>query len=64
MYMVFNIFVLALATYGSDTGTCFAGVFGKHKLILKLSPKKTIEGSISAGVLSWDFYYQLDMLVI
>ena len=41
------LLLLALATYGSDTGAYFAGVFfGKHKLIPRLSPKKTVEGSI------------------
>lgn len=44
--------LLALATYGSDTGAYFAGMmFGKHKLIPRLSPKKTIEGSIGGIVL-------------
>ena len=43
--------LLALATYGSDTGAYFTGVtIGKHKLIPRLSPKKTIEGSIG-GIL-------------
>lgn len=38
------VILLALATYGSDTGAYFTGVlFGKHKLIPRLSPKKTIE---------------------
>ena len=42
-----TIFDETLATYGSDTGAYFAGVFfGKHKLIPRLSPKKTVEGSI------------------
>lgn len=46
------LLLLALATYGSDTGAYFAGVFlGKHKLIPRLSPKKTIEGSIGGIVL-------------
>lgn len=41
------VLLLALATYGSDTGAYFTGVFfGRHKLIPRLSPKKTIEGSI------------------
>lgn len=40
--------VLAMAlAWGSDTGGYFAGrAFGKHKLYEKISPKKTIEGSI------------------
>lgn len=43
---------LALATYGCDTGAYFAGVFfGKHKLNPRLSPKKTVEGSIGGVVL-------------
>ncbi len=43
----FNFLYLALATFGCDTGAYFSGYFfGKHKLIERLSPKKTIEGSI------------------
>lgn len=46
------LLLLALATYGSDTGAYFAGVFlGKHKLIPRLSPKKTVEGSIGGIIL-------------
>lgn len=46
------LLLLALATYGSDTGAYFAGVtLGKHKLIPRLSPKKTIEGSIGGIIL-------------
>lgn len=46
------LLLLALATYGSDTGAYFTGVtLGKHKLIPRLSPKKTIEGSIGGIVL-------------
>ncbi len=41
------IIMLALATFGTDTGAYFSGLlFGKHKLCPRLSPKKTIEGSI------------------
>lgn len=47
-----SILFIAIATYGSDTGAYFAGVtLGKHKLIPRLSPKKTIEGSIGGIVL-------------
>jgi phosphatidate cytidylyltransferase len=40
--------VLSMAlAWGSDTGGYFAGkAFGRHKLYEKISPKKTIEGSI------------------
>lgn len=38
---------VALATYVCDTGAYFFGVFfGKHKLIPRVSPNKTVEGSI------------------
>ena len=38
---------VALATYMCDTGAYFFGVFfGKHKLIPRVSPNKTWEGSI------------------
>lgn len=47
-----SILLLALATFGTDTGAYFTGVmFGKHKLNPRLSPKKTIEGSIGGIVL-------------
>lgn len=44
-YMAF-IFIIA---WGSDTFAYFCGTFfGKHKLIPKVSPKKTVEGSVGA----------------
>lgn len=40
------LFIL-IATYATDTGAYFSGYFfGKHKLNERISPKKTIEGSI------------------
>lgn len=45
---VYTIFLISFAT---DTFAYFSGyLFGKHKLIPKVSPKKTIEGSIG-GIL-------------
>ncbi len=42
------IFVIA---WGSDTFAYFSGTFfGKHKLIPKVSPKKTVEGAVGAIV--------------
>lgn len=45
------IFIL-LATYLTDTGAYFSGYFfGKHKLNPRISPKKTIEGSLGGWLL-------------
>lgn len=45
------IILLALATFGTDTGAYFVGMMlGKHKLCPRLSPKKTIEGSIGGMI--------------
>lgn len=42
------IFIIA---WGSDTAAYFCGTFlGKHKLIPKVSPKKTVEGSVGAVI--------------
>lgn len=47
------IWLILLATYGCDTGAYFTGYFfGKHKLCERISPKKTIEGSIGGIVFS------------
>ena len=46
------LFLALLGTYITDTGAYFAGSFlGKHKLIEKVSPNKTIEGAVG-GVLA------------
>ena len=65
------ILILALATFGTDTGAYFAGMlFGKHKLNPRLSPKKTIEGSIGGIILgtvlsvAYGAYIQIDMPMI
>lgn len=57
LYEIRNVYgfeyllLLAFANYGSDTGAYFTGVFfGKHKLIPRLSPKKTVEGAIGGIV--------------
>ena len=44
------IFIIA---WGSDTAAYFCGtLFGKHKLMPKVSPKKTVEGSIGAVIIT------------
>ena len=65
------LLLLALATFGSDTGAYFVGrQFGKHKLNPRLSPKKTIEGSIGGIVVGTVFsvlfgtYFQIDMNIM
>ena len=59
-----NIPLILLATYGCDTFAYFTGrFFGKHKLNERISPKKTIEGSIGGwffgclfSLLFWKFF--------
>ena len=48
MWAVILVFVCAWTT---DTGAYFSGfAFGKHKLIPKVSPKKTVEGAIGGVI--------------
>ncbi|NCC54851.1 MAG: phosphatidate cytidylyltransferase [Erysipelotrichia bacterium] len=50
-YNSYLVWFVIIATYACDTGAYFAGYFfGKHKLCERISPKKTIEGSIG-GIL-------------
>lgn len=65
------VLILALATFGTDTGAYFTGMcIGKHKLNPRLSPKKTIEGSIGGIILGtvlsagYGAYIQIDMPMI
>ena len=49
-YFVWLIFITA---FGCDTGAYFTGMlFGKHKLIPELSPKKTVEGAIGGVIIA------------
>lgn len=51
-YGIPAMLIVFLSAWGSDTGAFFAGSFlGKHKLIPRVSPKKTVEGSIG-GIVS------------
>ena len=61
---VWLIFIIAFAT---DTCAYFAGyAFGKHKLIPKVSPKKTIEGILGSTLicLAFGYYFNIDLKVI
>jgi len=52
------VFFAALLTWATDTGAYLVGVaFGRHKLIPRISPRKTVEGAvgglIAAGFVGW-----------
>ena len=47
------VFVALIAAFLTDTGAYFSGfLFGKHKLIPEISPKKTVEGAIGGVVVA------------
>ncbi|MCC3864671.1 phosphatidate cytidylyltransferase [Terrisporobacter petrolearius] len=65
---VWLIFIIAFMT---DTFAYFAGyLFGKHKLIPKVSPKKTVEGSVGGILgstlicLTFGYFFNIDLKVI
>ena len=68
------IWFVLVVNYGSDTGAYLIGsTLGKHKLIPKISPNKTVEGSIGGilmggvlGVLFGMFFLkgELDLLTV
>lgn len=46
-----NILLLCGFAWGTDTGAYFTGLlFGKHKIVPEISPKKTVEGCIGGVV--------------
>ncbi|MBO5907770.1 MAG: phosphatidate cytidylyltransferase [Clostridia bacterium] len=48
---MFTVMLVFFAAWGSDVMAYFVGsMFGKHKLIPEISPKKTVEGSIGGVV--------------
>ena len=56
---VFVIVLVFLVSWACDTGAYFTGMlFGKHKLIPEISPKKTVEGAIG-GIVIATFAYLL-----
>lgn len=58
------ILFLFVAVFATDTGAYFIGKrFGKHKLAIHLSPKKTIEGALG-GIVSGTLLASLCMLFL
>lgn len=54
------VFGCLLILWASDTGAYFAGKnFGRRKLFLRVSPKKTWEGSLGGSILALAFAYGL-----
>ncbi|MBO7303719.1 MAG: phosphatidate cytidylyltransferase [Clostridia bacterium] len=48
---IWNLVIVLIAAWGSDVFAYFTGMlFGKHKLIPEISPKKTVEGSVGGIV--------------
>lgn len=66
------IWLILLATYACDTFAYFSGwLFGKHKLNERVSPKKTIEGSIGGWLFGflfslgfWKFFMPQEQLLL
>lgn len=51
VYGVYEMLLVFVCAWLSDTGAYFVGTFmGKHKLMPKVSPKKTIEGAVGGVV--------------
>lgn len=47
------MFYVVVGTFGNDTGAYFVGVFfGKHKMVERISPKKTWEGFVGGVIFS------------
>lgn len=48
---IYTVWLIFIAAWGSDTcAYCVGVLFGKHKLPLKLSPKKSIEGCVGGVI--------------
>jgi phosphatidate cytidylyltransferase len=67
----FLIFIPFLISWGTDTFAYFSGMLlGKHKLIERVSPKKTIEGAIGGIIgsviitLIFGYYFAREMIFI
>lgn len=64
---IYGVIMVCLCAWVTDTFAYFSGkLFGKHKLIPRVSPKKTVEGSvggiISAAIFSVVYAYILSQL--
>ena len=60
---IFFVWMIYAGSWGSDVGAyTFGSLFGKHKLVPNLSPKKTIEGAVG-GILASAFWGTLFALL-
>ncbi len=51
---VFNILIVFMCAWGSDTGGyLFGGLYGRNQITPKISPKKTVEGMIGSVLSSF-----------
>lgn len=59
------LWTLCLATYGSDSGAYFCGrFFGKHKMIERISPKKTWEGFFGGWIVGMILSWSISLLYV
>ena len=48
---IWNLIIMLVAAWGSDMSAYFTGMlFGRHKLIPEISPKKTVEGAVGGVI--------------
>ena len=63
-YGIVPMLIIFICAWSTDTGAYFAGsAWGKHKLIPKVSPKKTVEGSLG-GIVTAMLCCMLYMFII
>lgn len=59
------IYIVAVTLFGTDTGAYFGGYFfGKHKLIERISPNKTIEGAIAGYIVGAIVAFSIGFMVM
>lgn len=60
----FTFFLVFISAWGTDTAAyIFGSLFGKHKLIPEVSPKKTVEGSVGGILAAIGFFILYGFIV-